>query len=111
MDRLDEVIGAGNWRAEYVPFPRENPIGMTCTLVIYDMEVAEATADLQKGDGDNIVTSAEAQCFKRACAAIGVGRYLWQLPQVWGDYDKAKKRFKDPFRVVTEAYRKGGLSL
>lgn len=109
MDRLDEVLGAGNWRAEYKPFPHENPSGMICMLYVYDVEVSQGTGDLQKGDGDNIVTSAEAQCFKRACAAIGVGRYLWQLPQVWGPFDKTKKRFVNPQEIIRKAYREGGI--
>jgi hypothetical protein len=36
---------------------------------------------------ENALTSAKAQAFKRACAAFGLGRYLYDLPKPWVDYD------------------------
>ncbi len=36
---------------------------------------------------DNALTSAKAQAFKRACAAFGLGRYLYDLPKPWVDFD------------------------
>jgi hypothetical protein len=41
----------------------------------------------------NAATSAEAQAFKRACTAHGLGRYLYLLPKWWADYDERKRRF------------------
>ncbi len=45
------------------------------------------------------VTTALAQAFKRACAAFGLGRYLYFLPQVWCDYDAEKRRIVNPPRL------------
>lgn len=40
-------------------------------------------------------TAAEAQAFKRACAMFGLGRYLYNLPSLWVEYDAEHKRFTD----------------
>jgi len=45
------------------------------------------------GAEENAATSAEAQAFKRACAKFSLGRYLYSVPQVWADYDPAKRAF------------------
>jgi hypothetical protein len=39
---------------------------------------------------ENALTTAKAQAFKRACAAFGLGRYLYDLPRAWVDYDEDK---------------------
>jgi hypothetical protein len=50
------------------------------------------------GDGDapnndsNMVTSAYSQAFKRACSRFGLGRYLYNLPKTWVEFDKPNKR-------------------
>lgn len=44
---------------------------------------------------NNPLTSAEAQAFKRACTAHGLGRYLYGLPKWWADYDDQRRRFTD----------------
>jgi hypothetical protein len=40
-------------------------------------------------------TVAEAQAFKRASAMFGLGRYLYNLPTGWADYDPARRQFTD----------------
>jgi hypothetical protein len=40
-------------------------------------------------------TVAEAQSFKRACAMFGLGRYLYELPSVWTEFDSQRKRITD----------------
>jgi hypothetical protein len=40
-------------------------------------------------------TVAEAQAFKRAGAMFGLGRYLYNLPTVWADFDPATKQFTE----------------
>jgi len=38
------------------------------------------------------VTGGDAQAFKRACVCFGLGRYLYDVPQVWVDLDEFKRR-------------------
>jgi len=42
---------------------------------------------------ENAATSAEAQAFKRACSAFGLGRYIYSVPQVWAEYDPQRRQF------------------
>ena len=53
---------------------------------------------------ENAATTAVAQAFKRACAAFGLGRYLYNLPQAWGAYDEQRKAFTDPAAIVAQMY-------
>ena len=56
----------------------------------------------------NAGTVAEAQAFKRACVAFGLGRYLYDLAQVWarGSGDSKSFKFENPARIVDEMRRK-----
>jgi hypothetical protein len=57
---------------------------------------------------ENAATTAEAQAFKRACSAFGLGRYLYSVPQVWADYDSSKRQFTPPaLQALREMLRTG----
>ena len=97
--RLDRVCGPEGWSHTYTLSDR----GVVCALTIFGV-MKSATGDYPlDGKDENPVTSAEAQAFKRACAAFGLGRYLYSLPQLWGDLDD-KKRFVDPGRLIFQMY-------
>ena len=60
---------------------------------------------------ENALTSAKAQAFKRACAAFGLGRYLYDLPKAWVDYDAERgitevelKKLEGLLRRFTETH-------
>lgn len=98
--RLDRVCGVEHWSSSITLTDR----GAVCALTIFGV-TKSATGDYptEKGD-ENIATSAEAQAFKRACAAFGLGRYLYSLPQIWCDYDEQKKQIIDPAHVIAQMY-------
>lgn len=98
--RLDRVVGPEHWSYTYQLASR----GVVCALTIFGVTKSAIGDFPLSADDENPATSAEAQAFKRACAAFGLGRYLYSLPQVWGDYDKDKKRFIDPRRIVAQMY-------
>jgi hypothetical protein len=98
--RLDAVVGPEGWSVIY----HQGARGLVCELTILGV-TKSATGDFPTDAGDeNAMTSAEAQSFKRACAAFGLGRYLYRLPQVWGAYDDQKRQFKDPGAIVHQMY-------
>jgi hypothetical protein len=100
QDRLDRVVGPAGWNFRYLVAER----GIACELTILGV-TKSAVGDYPIAAGDeNPATSAEAQAFKRACAAFGLGRYLYRLSQVWGDYDDAKRQFRDPGGIVRRMY-------
>jgi hypothetical protein len=79
--RLDAVVGVGGWSVTYRPWGERAVI---CTLTIQGV-TREDVGEAEKGDPDH-ATSAAMQAFKRACAAFGLGRYLYtELPQIWAD--------------------------
>lgn len=98
--RLDQVVGAWGWSLRYQVSAR----GVVCELTILGVTKSAIGDYPLAGDDENPATSAEAQSFKRACAAFGLGRYLYRLPQVWGDYDSQKKVFRDPGHLVQQMY-------
>jgi hypothetical protein len=94
--RLDEVDPS--WSVRYEVQTLEDRVFFICTLTVCGIS-RQSTGEepLFKANGkpnDNAFTSAEAQAFKRACASHGLGRYLYHLPKMWGDYDDRRKRFK-----------------
>jgi hypothetical protein len=80
MDRLDEAVGPANWRDSYV----ETPKGRTlCTLEIRVDGEWIAKSD---GAGDTDVEGEKgsiSDALKRAAVKWGIGRYLYDLGNVW----------------------------
>ncbi len=72
-------------------------------------EIGEAVPD--EVNGANLATSAVAQAFKRACAAFGLGRYLYYLPQQWLKWDDERKVFTEQPRLPNFAYPLGDFDL
>lgn len=109
MLRLDEVC-PGDWS------DRTLSVTINGKKVVVSKEVVVmGVAHSDEGEGsiddENGATSAAAQAFKRACAKHGLGRYLYDLPQIWFDYDKAKKRWKRTQRsMAVELYTKAGIT-
>src|SRR6266511_1043850 len=77
--RLDAVVGPDQWHVNYRPWGERAVICALTMLGVTREDVGGA------GNGNpNQATSAAMQAFKRACAAFGLGRYLYtDLPQLW----------------------------
>lgn len=88
QSRLDEVCGM-NWGCTFQPWDGR----IICQLTIAGV-TRSSTGESDSGDA-NAGTSAEAQAFKRACVAFGLGRYLYELPSPWVAYDGEKRRIPD----------------
>lgn len=89
QDRLDELCGE-DWSVEYLPWGNDRiiarlTIGMTT-------RASTGEHDAQDEKNNMAGTVAEAQAFKRACAMWGLGRFLYELPSVWVEYDANAKR-------------------
>jgi hypothetical protein len=97
--RLDSVTP--DWRNEYTREYAGDRVIVTCALTVAGVTrqaIGESLQASARHDGstvieENAATSAEAQAFKRACSAFGLGRYLYSVPQVWADYDSGKRQF------------------
>jgi hypothetical protein len=81
QDRLDAVVGCGNWTFDWSPIVSDNGEVMVTkgTLTIYGVSKSDA------GSASNFEQSlgAVSHCFKRAAVQWGIGRYLYSLPMAW----------------------------
>lgn len=85
MQRLDDVMGPGEWQAEYLP-PTNGIVICRMGLNINGEWIWKAN-----GAGETQVEGEKGSCsdaFKRAAVLWGIGRYLYSLPNEWVDLDQ-----------------------
>ena len=87
-DRLNEVLGA-DWSCRFLPWGEKRLLCELSVRVHDDVGGVREITRTSTGEwdsGDKIAqgTSAEAQAFKRACSKFGLGRYLYDVPALWG---------------------------
>ena len=93
MNRLDEVVGAENWKDTY----RELHKGIVCSLSIRDNNGEWLT----KEDGADL-TNIEptkgglSDSMKRAAVKFGIGRYLYEAETTWVDLNEWGRPVVDP---------------
>ncbi len=120
-DRLNALV-PGRWSTPAMtPLVAGNKLVIPVTLVICEIahtDVGEAflTSLSRKGEPreeENAATEAYSQAFRRACAQVGLGRYLYDLPKAWVPYDPQKRAIalsEEELRQLAERlYRKVGL--
>jgi hypothetical protein len=107
MERLDEVVGPGNWQNEFKEWGLGTP-GVLCGLSVKigdqwvtKWDGAEQPAD--KGGQLMAVKGGFSNAMKRAAVLWGIGRYLYDLPAGFANiHDKGKHR-----QPETKARREG----
>jgi len=103
MHRLDEVLGVAGWQTRYVFLPNGVvECHLTCAfppsvetegpLWITKCDVG-CEADQMHGTPEG-VKSAVSDALKRAAVQFGIGRYLYDFPAQWVDWDENKRWFK-----------------
>ncbi len=107
QNRLDEVCGM-DWSVSYTPWGDR----IICHLTINGItrsSTGEPDSDAERREDAG--TNAEAQAFKRACAMFGLGRYLYNLPVLWVEYDAPNQRFTEKVKarlhgVIAQHYQR-----
>jgi hypothetical protein len=95
QNRLDEVCGM-DWSVNYTPWGDR----IVCHLTVHGVtRSSTGESDAQSERSEIAGTAAEAQAFKRACAMFGLGRYLYNLPSLWVEYDPQSRSFTDKARA------------
>jgi Rad52/22 family double-strand break repair protein len=104
-DRLDELVTTSGWTDEYSVqvvegFARKRrgadealpsaKVLVVCRLTIFGLGMHSGTGECW-ADEDNVLTSADAQAFKRACSDFGIGRYLYDIDGQWVDLDEHER--------------------
>jgi len=90
------------WQDEYQVITLQDRIVVLCRLTILGItRTGDGECLLSAGEEaeENVVTTASAQAFKRACVKFGLGAYLYALPQQWCEYDHAKRKIVNPPRL------------
>jgi hypothetical protein len=78
-DRLDTVIGPGNWETHFLVIDSEKQV-VQCTLVIFGQRKADVGYPNNPGRPeleDEPYKAAYSDAFKRAAVAWGIGRFLY----------------------------------
>jgi hypothetical protein len=94
-DRLNDIC-PGDWSVKFSPWGEKRII---CELTINGVTRSSTGED---NDGFAPGTAAEAQAFKRACSKFGLGRYMYDVPIQWVDYDEERSRLKETPEMAEE---------
>lgn len=107
QNRLDEVCGM-DWSVSYTPWSER----IICHLTINGItRSSTGEPDSDSDRTETAGTTSEAQAFKRACAMFGLGRYLYNLPSLWVEYDAENQRFTEKAKarlsgVISQHYQR-----
>lgn len=98
-DRLDDVLGVENWQDEY----QVTPDGVVCQLRVKIggewVVKSDVGSPSEQPDGGDRLKAAFSDALKRTAIKLGIGRYLYRVPQQWVDYDPVKKQITNPPRL------------
>jgi hypothetical protein len=81
QDRLDAVVGAGNWSFDWTPLVIDRGEVQVAKGVLTVYGVSKADAGSASSFEQTL--GAVSHCFKRAAVHWGIGRYLYSLPTTW----------------------------
>ena len=86
QDRLDTVVGAGNWSFDWTPVVVEKGDVQIAkgTLTIYGV----AKSDAGSASNFEATLGAVSHCFKRAGVQWGIARYLYDVESQWVPVEK-----------------------
>jgi len=89
--RLDDAVGVANWSVEYRPLG-ERAIIARITITDIDTGLTVVREEVGEFDDKGLAQypTASAQAFKRACVTLGLGRYLYDMPQTWVNVDNRR---------------------
>lgn len=101
MRRLDDVLGPLNWTDDYTALADGS---IMCRLSVrlpggdWVTKCDVGGASDQPDAGDRL-KAAFSDALKRAAVKLGVGRYIYEMPHSWVDYDPAKKQIVSPPQI------------
>jgi hypothetical protein len=94
-DRLDHVFGVDGWQDTYQVLPNNSVVCKLRVRVGTDwIEKSDVGSQSDQPDEGDRLKSAFSDALKRAAVKLGIGRYLYRLPQQWVDYDAQTRQLK-----------------
>jgi hypothetical protein len=107
-DRLNQIFTPTGWTRTYdvstvssvSRMKRDKVIQtgkalVTCTLTIHGLGCHSGSGE-EWADEQNAMTSSEAQAFKRSCTCFGLGRYLYNLAEMWVSLNEHRQPLQIP---------------
>jgi hypothetical protein len=107
-DRLNQLFTPTGWTRTYEvstvsavtrmkkdKLIQTGKILVTCTLTITGLGCHAGSGE-DWADESNAMTTAEAQAFKRAASCYGLGRYLYNLAEMWVPLNEHRQPFEFP---------------
>lgn len=107
-DRLNQIFTPTGWTRTYEVstvsavsrMKRDKVIQtgkvlVTCTLTIAGLGCHTGSGE-EWADEQNAMTSSEAQAFKRSCTCFGLGRYLYNLAEMWVPLNEHRQPLQIP---------------
>ncbi|GAB6099271.1 hypothetical protein JCM16358_11500 [Halanaerocella petrolearia] len=85
MERLDDICGSENWQKKY-SFGNNGEIICSIGIQLEDEWVWKSGGAGQTNF--EAIKGGLSDAFKRAGVCWGIGRYLYQLPQIWVDIEQ-----------------------
>ena len=92
MDRLDEVFGVAGWDCSFKEITKG---GLICTIEHVQYEDtgnfrSTSKADVSEFSDIESIKGGASGAFKRAGVMYGIGRYLYDIPNVWVELKDGK---------------------
>lgn len=87
QSRLDEVAGPNNWKNRFIEWKTGAQL---CEILIYNEETHEWVGKVD-GSADTDIEEIKgglSSAFKRSATMWGIGRYLYNLENIWVDIEK-----------------------
>lgn len=120
-DRLNQLFTPTGWTRSYQisaisPVTRmkrdkliqTGKVLVTCTLTITGLGCHSGSGE-EWADEQNAMTTAEAQAFKRAASCYGLGRYLYNVAEVWVPLNQYRQPVEFP-KLPNWALPKGSVT-
>ncbi len=94
-DRLDAIFGVDGWQDAYTVLPNNSVVCKLRVKVGTEwIEKSDVGSQSDQPDEGDRLKSAFSDALKRAAVKLGIGRYLYRLPQQWVDYDTQTRQIK-----------------
>lgn len=101
MSRLDDACGPDAWEFHWELMAQDAKIvRIKAALTVFG--VTKCDAGEANGEEEPL-KSAVSDGLKRAAVHFGIGRYLYEIPAIWAEYDPHKRRFVETPRLPASA--------
>lgn len=92
QNRLDEVVGAFNWKNVYSLWHDNSQI---CGISIFNTDRNEWVTKFDGAENSDIepIKGGLSDSFKRAAAVWGIGRYMYEIDGIWVEIEARGKSF------------------